>query len=712
MPVAHVTWQVPEAMLHAAIDRYGPMIHARCERQLPPHLVEEAVQAVFLVYARRGPDAESGPDLAHYLMRTCSHVIRNARRDEGRRRQRYLPLAAQQEEQAVPDTDDIAMQEVRRHLDDALERLPTREREALALHYFAGHSCAEIGRMQGCPASTVVSRVQRGLQRLRARLQRRGLACSAGLVLACCQSEANAALPAALAQRLHQQASSPDSAAMAGAERLGRTRIRPRGYRIMMYSLVGAGIAGVLSYAALSAPSATDRPGSVPATTPPPTAVTAVTAVSERLWVITIPDLAATVEQLVQLPEFQLLPPQLQQQIVSQAAGLGTITLQVLGTFEEGSRPSVDLRVAVHSQQAAGLAQQLLTPLLRQLTLLGDGETASWQLDDQHLRLHIGQHISTDGLSLSVTTDDAQLQIVELKDSGSPALLSALSLDLAPAGSTLSVLGPKAGEREAPLPATPLPSDAVAAARWRAGPWLQPTLDLIANLTAMRLSDPTAKGRLNITTGTTNGHLTMNTDLLDADGTPIQTVPNTRIDDAIQALFGDSSDTAWAAVLPNTGLPSLVVDVPLDPEQAALVQTVLREELDARERADGLHLIWDEWLPIHISSRPGRMRLQMLNTQPLPDRGTETAVFPEWASQFQMQVDTGRFMQDVAPLLGLSAEHAAAFDEQPPTRLLRGLDADGRMQVRLEGNLLVAAYAASAPLQALVHLADLMKNDG
>lgn len=60
--------------------------------------------------------------------------------------------------------------ERRRWLVEAVAALPDRDREVIALRYFADLSEAETASALGCPPGTVKSRLSRALSRLRATL--------------------------------------------------------------------------------------------------------------------------------------------------------------------------------------------------------------------------------------------------------------------------------------------------------------------------------------------------------------------------------------------------------------------------------------------------------------------------------------------------------------------------------------------------------------
>jgi RNA polymerase sigma-70 factor (ECF subfamily) len=70
---------------------------------------------------------------------------------------------------ATGSTEEIAMaNEQRQWLLQAVAGLPDRDREVIALRYFADLSEAETASALACPAGTVKSRLARALARLRA----------------------------------------------------------------------------------------------------------------------------------------------------------------------------------------------------------------------------------------------------------------------------------------------------------------------------------------------------------------------------------------------------------------------------------------------------------------------------------------------------------------------------------------------------------------
>jgi RNA polymerase sigma-70 factor (ECF subfamily) len=94
-------------------------------------------------------------------------IARNAALDELRRRGRQVELSADPVDAAsVPDRTD-QRSELRLLLDGALAKLEARERELIALKFFAGLSNAEIGRVIGTSASNAGTKLHRTMDKLR-----------------------------------------------------------------------------------------------------------------------------------------------------------------------------------------------------------------------------------------------------------------------------------------------------------------------------------------------------------------------------------------------------------------------------------------------------------------------------------------------------------------------------------------------------------------
>jgi len=95
-------------------------------------------------------------------------IARNAALDELRRRKRHAELAADPIDLDVSGTDEDAnSREARMLLASALAELSPRERELVALKFFAGLSNAEVGAVVGISESNAGTRLHRVIEKLR-----------------------------------------------------------------------------------------------------------------------------------------------------------------------------------------------------------------------------------------------------------------------------------------------------------------------------------------------------------------------------------------------------------------------------------------------------------------------------------------------------------------------------------------------------------------
>ena len=128
--------------------------------------VEDVVQDAWLTLARSGPRREGALRawLAVVSRNLSYRVLRGAKRRVARERR-----AARDER--VPDVAEIAASEdVRRRLVAALVALEDPYRAALLLRYYEDLSVAEVALLLGVPLETARTRLRRGLERLRERL--------------------------------------------------------------------------------------------------------------------------------------------------------------------------------------------------------------------------------------------------------------------------------------------------------------------------------------------------------------------------------------------------------------------------------------------------------------------------------------------------------------------------------------------------------------
>ena len=110
------------------------------------------------------------PDRRRWLAAVVRNLWLDLRRARGRRARRELE-AARPERVAAHD-ELVAELELRQRVGRALLELEEPFRRTLTLRFFKDQSLPEIARAEGVALSTVHERIQRGLARLRARLDR------------------------------------------------------------------------------------------------------------------------------------------------------------------------------------------------------------------------------------------------------------------------------------------------------------------------------------------------------------------------------------------------------------------------------------------------------------------------------------------------------------------------------------------------------------
>jgi RNA polymerase sigma factor (sigma-70 family) len=171
-----------ETAFAALVERHGPMVLRLCRRVLAdPHAAEDALQAVFLVLARRAGAIRPGEALAGWLHGVAYRVARKAQA-ASRRRQREQPSADLAPPDPRPDPlAELTVRELLTALDEEVQRLPRAYRLPVILCCLEGHTQDEAARLLGWTPGSVRGRLERGRARLRERLARRGLSLSAAL---------------------------------------------------------------------------------------------------------------------------------------------------------------------------------------------------------------------------------------------------------------------------------------------------------------------------------------------------------------------------------------------------------------------------------------------------------------------------------------------------------------------------------------------------
>jgi RNA polymerase sigma factor (sigma-70 family) len=187
-----------EAAFAALLQRHGSMVLGVCRSVLRhQHDAEDAFQAVFLVLAQKADSIHRREAVSGWLYRVAYRLAVRAKVSASRRRVHEQRVAALPTADPVPD---MSLRELRDVLNEELRRLPEQYRAPLVLCALEEKSLEEAARLLGWSKGAVKGRLQRGRERLRQRLHRRGLDVSAGLLtVALWAGSASAQVPESLA---------------------------------------------------------------------------------------------------------------------------------------------------------------------------------------------------------------------------------------------------------------------------------------------------------------------------------------------------------------------------------------------------------------------------------------------------------------------------------------------------------------------------------
>ena len=175
------------------VRRHGPMVFGVCRRMLG-HVqdAEDAFQATFLVLAKRAQAVRSG-EVSRFLYGVAVRVANKARIRRARQLTRQGELIG---EPSAPDSP--APMDWLPLLDQAMSRLPERDRWPIVLCDLQGRSRAEAAKALGIAEGTLSSRLARAREKLRTRLTRLGAALSLPAMAAGLAHEATATIPNSL----------------------------------------------------------------------------------------------------------------------------------------------------------------------------------------------------------------------------------------------------------------------------------------------------------------------------------------------------------------------------------------------------------------------------------------------------------------------------------------------------------------------------------
>lgn len=226
-----------EDSFRALVIRHHPMVYATASRILGigPD-AEDSTQAVFVALASKGRRLDASEGLGGWLHRVAVRASQDIQKSAIRRKLR--------EEESARRSCDVVKKDPLPRLDESVEKLPGKLKQAVILHYMEGRSIEEISRLKKCTPSAISMRLTRARDLIRKRLGG-----SVGLASLAASRSAEASVEGTMAAiRMGQVAQTTSGLSLL---EIARKAVRPAWHEISGPIFAGASAAMVLSVVAL-----------------------------------------------------------------------------------------------------------------------------------------------------------------------------------------------------------------------------------------------------------------------------------------------------------------------------------------------------------------------------------------------------------------------------------------------------------------------------
>jgi RNA polymerase sigma factor (sigma-70 family) len=174
--LAHADRAERERAFGLLVADHAGMVQATCSRILGPRHanLDDAVQATFVILARKLTTIRDLRALAGWLHATATTVALQQLRAD-RRRRAHEGAARALGTLAISNSPNDEWQAVRAQLDCAIEKLRSAQRDAVVRHYLEGKPQAQVAHELGISVDAVKQRCAYAIERLRRLLKRSGI---------------------------------------------------------------------------------------------------------------------------------------------------------------------------------------------------------------------------------------------------------------------------------------------------------------------------------------------------------------------------------------------------------------------------------------------------------------------------------------------------------------------------------------------------------
>jgi RNA polymerase sigma factor (sigma-70 family) len=184
------------AALTELVARHQGLVYRTCVRMLGnAQDAQDAAQSVFIVLSKKAACLRREGSLNGWLHDVARKVCLEALRTRSNRVRREGDFVAWQASATADTVSEAEAEAVLRSVDQELNGLSPKLREAVLMRYLQGYSEREAAVRAGCPLGTMKRRASDGLAGLRSRLAKRGFALGLPSLVFLLETEAHAMVP-------------------------------------------------------------------------------------------------------------------------------------------------------------------------------------------------------------------------------------------------------------------------------------------------------------------------------------------------------------------------------------------------------------------------------------------------------------------------------------------------------------------------------------